>query len=52
MLVHLVGLVGSKVHVTLEIEVTIAGGAPDQVVRIVTERGRTLKFADNGFEME
>ena len=51
-LVHLVGLVGSQVRVTLEIEVTIPGGAPDQVVRTVTENGRTLKFTDNGFEME
>ncbi len=51
-LTHLVGLVGSQVRVTLEIEVTIPGGAPDQVVRTVTENGRTLKFTDNGFESE
>ena len=51
-LAHLVGLIGSEVRVTLEIEVTIPGGAPDHVVRTVTENGRTLKFTDNGFESE
>jgi len=48
----LVGLVGSSVHVTLEIEAEIPNGAPDNVVRIVTENGRTLKFASQGFEKE
>ena len=51
-LTHLVGLVGAQVRVTLEIEVEMSGGAPDSVVRIVTENGRTLKFLDNGFESE
>jgi predicted AAA+ superfamily ATPase len=50
---HLVGLVGSSVRVTLEIEAEIPGGAPDNVVRTVTENGRTLKFTSNsGFETE
>jgi hypothetical protein len=50
---HLVGLVGSSVRVTLEIEAEIAGGASDNVVRTVTENSRTLKFAPNsGFEAE
>ena len=50
---HLVGLVGSSVRVTLEIEAQIPAGAPDNVVRTVTENSRTLKFANNsGFEME
>jgi hypothetical protein len=49
---HLVGLVGSSVRVTLEIEADIPNGAPDNVVRIVTENGRTLKFTSQGFEME
>jgi hypothetical protein len=50
---HLVGLVGSSVRVTLEIEADIPQGAPDNVVRIVTENSRTLKFASNsGFETE
>jgi hypothetical protein len=49
---HLVGLVGSEVTVTLEIEAAIPGGAPDNVVRTVTENSRTLKFASQGFEEE
>lgn len=49
---HLVGLVGAEVSVTLEIEAKIPGGAPDQVRRIVTENGRTLKFVSQGFEEE
>jgi hypothetical protein len=49
---HLAGLVGAEVAVTLEIEARIPGGAPDNVVRIVTENGRTLKFASHGFEKE
>lgn len=51
-LTHLVGLVGANVRVTLEIEVDIPGGAPDNVVRIVTENGRTLSFHDSAFESE
>lgn len=47
---HLVGLVGAKVRVTLEIEAEIPRGAPDNVVRIVTENARTLKFNSQGFE--
>jgi hypothetical protein len=50
---HLTGLVGSSVRVALEIEAEIPEGAPDNVVRTVTENGRTLKFASNsGFERE
>src|SRR5262249_27154409 len=45
---HLSGLVGSKVTVTLEIEAIIPGGAPDNVVRTVTENARTLKFMSQG----
>ena len=49
---HLVGLVGAKVKVTLEVEAEIPDGAPDQVVRTVTENSRTLKFTSQGFEQE
>lgn len=49
---HLAGLVGANVRVTLEIEVEIPAGAPDNVVRIVTENSRTLKFSTQGFEPE
>ncbi|MGB9926918.1 MAG: Swt1 family HEPN domain-containing protein [Methanosarcina sp.] len=49
---HLVGLLGSKVTVTLEIEAEALSGVPDNVVRIVTENSRTLKFNSHGFEKE
>ena len=49
---HLAGLVGADVTVTLEIEAEIPNGAPDTVVRTVTENGRTLKFKNQGFEKE
>jgi hypothetical protein len=43
-------LVGAGVQVTLEIEAEIPTGAPEHVVRTVTENSRTLKFANHGFE--
>ena len=49
---HLVGLLGATVTVTLEIEAEFPAGAPDHVVRTVTENGRTLKFTSQGFERE
>ena len=49
---HLAGQVGAEVTVTLEIEATLPGGASDQIVRTVTENGRTLKFSSQGFETE
>jgi hypothetical protein len=49
---HLTGLVGAKVTVTLEVEAQIPAGASDQVVRIVTENSRTLRFTSQGFEKE
>lgn len=49
---HLSGLVGTNVKVTLEIEAEIPNGAPDNVVRTVTENSRTLKFKNQGFEKE
>ena len=49
---HLAGLTGSRVQVTLEISADIPGGVPDQVVRIVTENSRTLRFDSQGFEEE
>jgi len=47
---HLVGLTGADVSVTLEIQAHVPGGVPDNVVRVVTENGRTLKFSSQGFE--
>ncbi|GMW00528.1 MAG: hypothetical protein AMXMBFR84_16650 [Candidatus Hydrogenedentota bacterium] len=49
---HLAGLVGADVTVTLEIEAQFQSGAPENVVRTVTENGRTLKFTSQGFERE
>jgi hypothetical protein len=49
---HLAGLPKAKVRITLEVEAEIPEGASDQVVRIVTENCRTLKFKNQGFEVE
>lgn len=49
---HLSGLVGANVRVTLEVEAEIPDGAPENVVRTVTENSRTLKFTTPGFELE
>ena len=49
---HLSGLIGAKVTVTLEIAAEVPSGAPDNVVRTVTENSRTLKFTSQGFEKE
>jgi hypothetical protein len=37
---------------TLEVEAEIPSGAPDNVVRTVTENSRVLKFTNLGFEKE
>ena len=47
---HLAGLLDAKVTFTVEIEAEIPTGAPDNVVRTVTENCRTLKFESSGFE--
>ena len=49
---HLSGLMGAKVTVTLEIAAEVPSGAPDNVVRTVTENSRTLKFSSQRFEQE
>ena len=49
---HLAGLMSADVKVTLEIQATMPSGAPDTVVRIVTENSRTLKFTSHGFEQD
>ena len=43
---------GAEVRLTLEIEADIPDGAPEQVVRVVTENSKSLKFDDTGFESE
>ena len=47
---HLSGVVGARVTVTLEIDAEIPEGAPEHVVRAVTENSRTLKFDNHEFE--
>jgi hypothetical protein len=49
---HLAGLLDAKVKVTIEIDAEIPSGAPENVVRTVTENCRTLKFENQGFEEE
>ncbi len=47
---HLAGQVGARVKVTLEIEAELPDGAPDSLVRTVTENARTLRFRNAEFE--
>ncbi len=47
---HLVSLHGTRMKITLEIEVELSNSVPDHVVRTVTENCRTLKFGQFGFE--
>ncbi len=49
---HLVGQDGAEVTVTIEIDAKLPNEASDQLVRIVTENSRTLKFESHGFERE
>lgn len=50
---HLNGLVGAQVTVTLEIQAEIPDGAPEDVVRTVTENAMTLRFEPGtGFERD
>lgn len=47
---HLASLVDSDVTVTLEVQANMPGGAPDSVVRTISENARTLKFDSSNFE--
>jgi hypothetical protein len=47
---HLALQPGATVEVTLEIQAQMPEGAPENIVRIVTENARTLKFTSQGFE--
>jgi predicted AAA+ superfamily ATPase len=49
---HLAGLVGANVTVTINVQAELPDGAPDHVVRTVTENSRTLKFTSHGFEKD
>jgi hypothetical protein len=47
---HLAALKGAKVQVSLEIQIEVADGVPDEVIRIIQENSNTLKFKSHGFE--
>ena len=47
---HLTKLPGASVEVTIEIQAEIPEGAPDSVVRTVSENSRELKFKSFDFE--
>lgn len=49
---HFTNLAGAEVEITLEVQVRIPDGAPDNVVRTVTENCRVLKFKIQEFEDE
>ena len=49
---HLTGQPEAKVEVRLDIQADIPDGAPDKVVRTVTENCRALDFDSQGFEDE
>lgn len=49
---HIAGLNGVRIDVTLEIHAELEDGAPDQVVKTVSENCKTLKFLSFGFEKE
>ena len=47
---HLTSLPRANVRLTLEIEADLPEGAPEHVVRTVSENASALKFRDSGFE--
>jgi predicted AAA+ superfamily ATPase len=47
---HLVSRMGARVTVRLEIDAELPEGAPEDLVRTVTENCRTLRFESAGFE--
>lgn len=50
-LAHLSGLVGANVTVTMEIDVEVPNGIPEDKIRIVNENSNTLKFRTHEFEV-
>lgn len=49
---HLTGLPGASATVTMEIQIEIPDGVPENVVRTVMENCRTLKFSTQDFESD
>lgn len=51
-IVHLANLRGAVVEVTLEIHASFLDGVPQQIVQVVNENCRVLKFKTYGFEKD
>ena len=51
-IVHLTSQVGANVNITLELDAYLPEGAPEHIVRTVTENSQQLKFLSHGFEEE
>jgi hypothetical protein len=49
---HLAGQQGAEITVILEIDARLPEGASDQVIRVVTENSKSLRFTSHGFEEE
>jgi len=49
---HFSAIVGANVEISLEISAQIPDGAPDHVVRTITENCNTLHFTSYGFEQD
>ncbi len=49
---HLSSLVDAEVEITLELQVTVPEGVPDNVIRTVSENCQVLNFSNQGFEQE
>jgi hypothetical protein len=46
---HLTKLTGAQVNITLDIQVTVPDGVPEDVARTIRENCRTLKFENSDF---
>lgn len=49
---HLTSLTGANVEITMDIQANVPNGVPENVVVIVSENCKTLKFTAQGFEEE
>lgn len=47
---HLSTLLGAEVKISLEVEIGVPDGVPENIVRVVNENCRTLRFDSHGFE--
>jgi len=47
---HFTRVPGARVEITLEIQADLPDGAPEKLIRDVSENCRTLRFSNHGFE--